>query len=365
MPPSATTETLTAALRVSRGDFNLNVTCTVPAVGVTGVFGPSGAGKSTLLRCLAGLEAACEGELRLGTTCWQDSARGVLVPAHLRGVGVVFQDSRLFSHLDVRGNLEYGYRRAAASERRIGFDEVVHWLDLAPLLTRAAATLSGGERQRVALGRSLLAQPRLLLLDEPLAALDQRRKQEMLPYLIRLRALLALPIFYVSHDLDELVECADHLLLLEDGKVGAAGPLAAVLARADLRLAQDDDAGAVIATVLAEHDDAYHLSHLGLGAQHISVARQSASIGTQIRLRIRARDVALSMEAPRHTTLLNILVAHIDALVPAAQPGQVMVKLDLEGQTLLARITQKSAAALALRGGMKVYALIKSVALMR
>ena len=364
MPPSATTERLTAALRVSRGDFNLNVTCTVPAVGVTGVFGPSGAGKSTLLRCLAGLEAACEGELRLGTTCWQDSARGVLVPAHLRGVGMVFQDSRLFSHLDVRGNLEYGYRRAAASERRIGFDEVVHWLDLAPLLARAAATLSGGERQRVALGRSLLAQPRLLLLDEPLAALDQRRKQEMLPYLIRLRALLALPIFYVSHDLDELVECADHLLLLEDGKVGAAGPLAAMLARVDLRLMQND-AGAVIATVLAEHEDAYHLSHLSLGAQRSSVGRQSVSIGTQIRLRIRARDVTLSLEAPHHTTLLNILVAHIDALVPAAQPGQVMVKLDLEGQTLLAHITQKSAAALALRGGMKVYALIKSVALMR
>lgn len=353
---------LSAELRLTRGDFRLDVDCRIAPRTMTGVYGPSGAGKSTLLRCLAGLEPACAGKIRFGAEEWQDTARGVFLPAHRRGVGVMFQDSRLFSHLDVRGNLEYGYRRTR--ERRLRFDDVVQWLDLAALLPRAPHTLSGGERQRVALGRALLAQPRALLLDEPLAALDQRRKHELLPYLARVRAELALPMLYVSHHVDELLEC-DDLLVLERGRVVAAGPLTEMLARLDLALAREDDAGALLVATVAHHDDDHHLTHLAIGAQTLFVVRQSAAIGERLRLRVRARDIAIGLEPPRRSSLLNIIAAHIDELTPAAQNGQVMVRLHAEGQTLLARITRKSAEALAIRTGMPAYALIKSVALMQ
>src|SRR3569832_27416 len=233
------THSLSAELRLTRGDFRLDVTCRVAPSGMTGVYGPSGAGKSTLLRCLAGLDPHCEGTVRRHEHA-------------ARGVGVVFQDSRLFSHLDVRGNLRYGYRRTR-TERRSTFDDVVQWLDLAVLLPRLPHSLSGGERQRVALGRALLAQPRVLLLDEPLAALDRRRKRDLLPYLARLRAELAIPMLYVSHQVDELIECYD-LLVLEQGRLVATGPLPDLLTHLDLTLAQDEDAGALITATVAEHD---------------------------------------------------------------------------------------------------------------
>ena len=357
------THSLSAELRLTRGDFHLDVTCRVAPSGMTGVYGPSGAGKSTLLRCLAGLEPHCKGTVRLGPDHWQDTARGVFVPPHRRGVGVVFQDSRLFSHLDVRGNLRYGHRRTR-TERRSTFDDVVQCLDLAVLLPRLPHSLSGGERQRVALGRALLAQPRVLLLDEPLAALDRRRKRDMLPYLARLRAELAIPMLYVSHHVDELIEC-DDLLVLEQGRLVASGPLPDLLARLDLTLAQDEDAGALITATVAEHDDAYHVTQLAIGTQRLIVGSQSAEIGTRLRLRVHARDVAIGLEPPRRSSLLNIIAAHIVEIAQTAQAGHVLVKLEIEGQTLLARITRKSAEGLALRAGMPVYALIKSVALMR
>ncbi len=355
---------LSARLSLRLGAFCLDVDWQDAISGVVGVFGPSGAGKSSLLRCLAGLEPACRGVVQLGRHCWQDTARGVFIAPHQRGVGMVFQDSRLFPHLDVRGNLEYGYRRVPVAERRLSLEQVVTWLNLDALLERAPASLSGGERQRVALGRALLAQPRLLLLDEPLAALDQRRKQETLPYFKLLRETLAIPILYVSHSLDELVASADHLLLLEAGRLAAYGPLDTLLARVDLSLAQHDDAGAVIAARLTGHDEAHHLSYLDLAGQQLSIGRQDIAIGATLRLRIHARDVALSLEPPCHSTLLNIISTTLVELAPAGQPGQVIVKLAVGGQPLLARITQKSAQALALRAGMPVYALIKSVALM-
>lgn len=356
---------LQAELRLAQGGFRLDVSCRTRENGVVGVFGPSGAGKSTLLRCLAGLEPRCVGAVRLGAACWQDSARGLFVPPHRRGVGFVFQDSRLFPHLDVVGNLDYAHRRSPQSERRLGFDEVVGWLDLAPLLKRSPASLSGGERQRVALGRSLLSQPRLLLLDEPLAALDLRRRQETLPYLKRLRDELMMPIIYVSHNLDELVECADELLLMEQGRSVSFGPIFEQLGRVDSPLAQHEEAGALIEAVVTEHDERYHLSYLALGTQRLVVGRQICLVGQTVRMRIHARDVALSLDRPRSSTLLNIIEANVDTLAAAAAAGQVLVKLDVEGQALLARITRKSADALELRAGTRVYALVKSVALMR
>lgn len=354
---------LSAEITLTRGDFSLDISCLIASQTMTGVYGSSGAGKSTLLRCLAGLEPTCMGKIQFGADNWQDTARGVFVPPHQRSVGLVFQDGRLFSHLDVRGNLEYGYRRTR-NERRLNFDEVTQWLDLAALLPRMPHTLSGGERQRVALGRALLTQPRLLLLDEPLAALDRRRRQEMLPYLARLRVELAIPMLYVSHHLDELIEC-DDLLLLEHGKLITTAPLTDMLTRLDLALAQEDDAGALMAATVAEHDDAYHVTHLAIGTQRLIVGRQPAPIGTRLRLRVHARDVAIALEPPQRSSLLNIIAARVDELTSAAQAGQTVVKLDVEGQPLLARITCKSAEALALRPGMQVYALVKSVALMR
>src|SRR3569833_2471868 len=317
----------------------------------------------SLLRCRAGLEPHCEGTVRLGPDHWLDTARGVFVPPHRRGGGVVFQDSRLFSHLDVRGNLRYGHRRTR-TERRSTFDDVVQCLDLAVLLPRLPHSLSGGERQRVALGRALLAQPRVLLLDEPLAALDRRRKRDMLPYLARLRAELAIPMLYVSHHVDELIEC-DDLLVLEQGRLVATGPLPDLLARLDLTLAQDDDAGALIAATVVAPAPAYHVTQLALGTQRLIVGSQSVEIGTRLRLRVHARDVAIGLEPPRRSSLLNIIAACIVEIAQTAQAGHVLVKLEIEGQTLLARITRKSAEGLALRAGMPVYALIKSVALMR
>src|SRR3569832_1919623 len=225
----------------------------------------------------------------------------------------------------------------------------------------AASSASFALRRRTSARR---AQPRVLLLDEPLATHEQQHKQDMLPYLARLRAELAIPMLYVSHHVDELIEC-DDLLVLEQGRLVATGPLPDLLARLDLTLAQDDDAGALIAATVVEHDHAYHVTQLALGTQRLIVGSQSVEIGTRLRLRVHARDVALGLEPPRRSRLLNIIAARIVEIAQTAQAGHVLVKLEIEGQTLLARITRKSAEGLALRAGMPVYALIKSVALMR
>jgi molybdate transport system ATP-binding protein len=376
-----------------RGGFVLDVDFSAPAAGVTGVFGPSGSGKTTLLRCVAGLERAPGGRLEVGGELWQDEAHGLFLPTHRRRVGYVFQEAALFGHLSVRRNLDYGWRRTAAAERRVTFDEAVAWLGLGRLLEHRTWELSGGERQRVAIARALLASPRLLLMDEPLASLDAAARRDILPYLERLHAALAIPVLYVSHSADELLRLSDHLLLLAAGRVRAGGPVTEMSTRLDLLpWAPEAEPEAVIEAWVAGHDDDFDLTYLDFAGGRFSVPRHDAERGSRQRVRVLARDVSLALERPVRTSVLNIFEARILEIGEICEVGEIgagdggsgaggeagerpgggsggtggrqpLVKLDAGGATLLAQITRKSLAALDLRPGMAVYAVVKGVAL--
>jgi molybdate transport system ATP-binding protein len=249
------------ALRLARKDFSLDVMLQLPERGVSAVFGPSGCGKTTILRALAGLERAA-GRVALGDEVWQDDGRKLFVPTHRRSIGYVIQDAALFPHLSVQGNLEYGLRRSGQAGARDALDQAIDLLGIGALMGRNIATLSGGERQRVAIGRALATRPRLLLMDEPLAALDAERKADILPYLERLHTTLAVPIIYVTHAMDEVTRLADHLVLLRDGRALAAGATRELLSRADLPLARRDDAGVVLEARIDEHDAQYQMMRI-------------------------------------------------------------------------------------------------------
>jgi len=342
--------------------FALAVDIAVPARGVTALFGPSGSGKTTLLRLVAGLERAAAGRLTLNGQVWQDTAQGIFLPTHRRPIGVVFQDARLFPHLSVRGNLDFGRRRVAT--QRVALEQVVALLGIEHLLARMPDRLSGGEKQRVAIARALATSPRLLLLDEPLAALDPARKAEILPYLERLHEELDIPVLFVSHAPDEVARLADTLVLLEAGRVLACGPLAETFARADLPTARGDDAGAVIEATIGVQDDYYHLTRLDFAAGSLWVAHLPLPIGTPVRARILARDISLALRPAADSSILNMLPASIAGLAPDG-PGRCLVALNLRGVRLLARITEKSAALLGLVPGRQVVAQIKGVAVLR
>jgi molybdate transport system ATP-binding protein len=349
-----------AQFRLQRPGFLLEVAFDVGAKGVTALFGHSGSGKTTLLRCLAGLERA-DGYLHVSGETWQDDARGVFLPTHARPLGYVFQGARLFAHLTAHRNLEYGWRRLPR-DRRPEVEPVVELLGLAPLLGRYPHQLSGGEQQRVAIGRALLTDPHLLLLDEPLSALDRARKEEILPYLERLRDGLEIPIVYVSHDLDEVTRLADQLIFLENGRMVASGALAELLSRLDLPLAREDNAASVVDTVVAGHDDEFGLSHLDFRGGRFHVARIDRAPGKSARVRIHARDVSLALHRPRETSILNLIPATV-AEIRDTGAVQVTVRLDAGGTPLLSRITRKSCATLGLTEGKPVFAQVKSVAL--
>jgi len=354
---------ISLACRIDRGAFNLDVDLALPGRGVTALFGHSGSGKTTLLRVLAGLERVAGARVALGDEVWQDDARKVFVPTHQRGIGYVFQEASLFPHLNVRANLEFGRKRLKPAERRFDLMAVAELLGIERLLDASPATLSGGERQRSAIARTLLASPRLLLMDEPLAALDMRRKLEILPYLERLHDELALPVVYVSHAADEVARLADHLVVLEEGRVLASGPLAATLARLDLAANFQDDAGVMIETTLQAHD-ADGLSHLAFAGGVLLVVQRDAAVGTRVRCRIHARDVSLALERPRGSSITNILPARVDAVGPSGTPGQVLVRLLVGETALLARITERSRRELAIAPGCAVWAQVKAVALL-
>jgi molybdate transport system ATP-binding protein len=348
---------LRARFRLQRPEFTLDAAFEAPGSGITALFGPSGSGKTTVLRCLAGLERA-DGELTVAGEPWQDAGR-FLAP-HRRPLGYVFQEANLFPHRSVAGNLRYGRDRSG----RPGPDwaEVVALLGLAPLLDRRPHQLSGGQRQRVALGRALLAGPRLLLLDEPLAALDRASRAEILPYLERLRDELGLPAVYVSHSLEEVSRLADRLVLLADGAVRGSGPLAEMAARLDLPLARGEDAEAVVSATVAEHEPAYGLTHLTFAGGRLSVPARDLTAGTAVRVGIHARDVSLARERPAASSILNVVPATVTELAAEGEAGMV-VRLEAGGVPLIARITRKSRDQLGLEPGMAVYAQIKSVAL--
>ena len=338
-----------ARLRLARGDFLLDVALHLPGRGVTALFGPSGCGKTSVLRALAGLDRAA-GRVALGSELWQDDASGQWLPTHRRALGYVVQESALFPHLDVRANLDYGRRRSGAANQAFALDALVDLLGIAPLLGRRPATLSGGERQRVAIARALAGSPRLLLMDEPLAALDVKRKAEVLPYLEKLHRELHIPILYVSHAIDEVARLADHLVLLDEGKLVASGPTADVLTRLDLPLAHGDAAGAVISATVVSHDPAYHLTLVRFAGGDFTLPQQVIGVGGTVRVRVQARDVSLTLQRQTGTSIQNILPVTVTAL-SSDSPGQVMVQLDAGGSALLARVTARSADALALEVG--------------
>ncbi|PJI39636.1 molybdenum ABC transporter ATP-binding protein [Ferrovibrio sp.] len=334
------------------------------APGLTALFGRSGAGKTTLVNAIAGLLTPQRARISINGRVLADTGNGINVPPHQRRIGYVFQDARLFPHLTVRNNLLYG-RFFARRDDDIDFGHIVDLLGIAQLLQRRPATLSGGEKQRVAIGRALLSRPELLLMDEPLASLDGARKDEILPYLERLRDELRLPIVYVSHAIPEVTRLADTVVLLSDGRVQAVGSVEDLTARLDLfPLTGRYEAGAVLNATLVRHDEAWGLSVLQTRAGDVMVPRLERALGTALRIRIRARDVTLALTPPTGTSALNILPGTVAELQPSSEGApQVEVRLDCHGDTVLARVTRLSADRLDLQPGKPVYAMIKTVAL--
>lgn len=355
---------LHARFTLQRADFALDLDLQLPGTGVSALFGASGSGKTTCLRAIAGLEPTARGYLEVNGQVWQDDSTDFFLPPHRRPLGYVSQDAGLFTHLDVQGNLEYGMRRVPASERRIPLQQAIDLLGIAHLLKRKPVTLSGGERQRVSIARALAVSPALLLMDEPLAALDMQRKEEILPYLERLQQELAIPLIYVSHAPDEVARLADYMVLLRQGSLVAAGHPSELMSRLDLPLAHGDSAGVIISTSVEGHDPVHDLISLRFEGGILRLPSMTVTFGTSLRVRIQARDVSLTLQAQRDSSILNIFAASVLEIAPDSL-GQVMVALDCGGQRLLARITRQSAELLNLRSGSAVYAQIKGVALLK
>ncbi|MEJ0015528.1 MAG: molybdenum ABC transporter ATP-binding protein [Acetobacteraceae bacterium] len=334
---------------------------TVPTPGVTVLFGPSGAGKSTIISAAAGLLRPDECRIVVDGTVLADTASGVWLPPERRRMGLVFQDARLFPHMSVATNLRFGLRRAPGGP--VTFDEVVDLLGIGALLPRRPHTLSGGERQRVAIGRALLAQPHMLLMDEPLASLDAGRKSEIMPFLTRLKTALRLPVLYVTHALDEVAQLADSLVLVEGGRMIGSGPVSEIAARADLPLARRDDAGALLLCRVVEHDAARELSRLEGGGASFWIPLLEAPTGAERRIRIPAREVILASRPPEAISLHNIVPGMVRRIDPDAPRRSVLVEIALPSGALIARVTSDAIVRLALAPGRPVLALIKSTSI--
>ena len=348
---------------LTRGSFRLAARFSAPS-GLTALFGRSGSGKTTLVDIVGGLVRPDRGRVAVDGQALVDTAAGLFVPRHRRRLGYVFQDSRLFPHLSVRRNLLYGrwFNRAdgAHGSASADLDTVVDLLGIGPLLTRSPASLSGGEKQRVAIGRALLAHPRLLLMDEPLASLDEARRGEILPYIERLRDEAGVPILYVSHSAAEVARLATTVVLLNDGQVTAVGPVADILPLAD-----PGDGGSVLDAVVARHDEAFRLTVLSTRAGELQVPRLGGAVGAPVRAYIRGRDVMLSLAPPQDISALNVLAARIVEVLPDGNGAQAEIRLDCGGAALTARVTAKSVHRLGLVPGLPVFAVIKSVSFER
>lgn len=361
---------LLADLRLSYPGFALDVALRLPGRGVSVLLGPSGCGKTTVLRALAGLCRA-QGRVALNGDVWQDDqARPArFVPTHQRPIGYVFQEASLFAHLSVQGNLDYGRQRVPTAQQRVSLDDAVDLLGIGHLMGRRPDHLSGGERQRVAIARALLTSPLLLLMDEPLSALDAARKAEILPYLERLNVQAGVPMVYVTHALDEAARLADHLVLMASGRVQASGPATALFARLDLPLSQLDEAAAVLDATLIEHDAAYGQSCVSVAGVPLWLGLSLMPLGSQVRVRVLARDVSVALSRAVDSSIVNILpatVAHIradgsDTMTLSLRLGDVA---DPQAAHLMARLTRRSVETLKLQIGQRVYAQIKGAALM-
>lgn len=343
--------------------FSLVTDLQLPASGVTVLFGRSGSGKTSLLRCIAGLQKADSGYLKINGEVWQDSEHGLFIPTHRRALGYVFQEANLFPHLKVEDNILFGLRRLGQKRLQAEHHRLLELLGIEHLLQRSPERLSGGERQRVAMARALVLNPKILLMDEPLAALDHARKQEILPYLTRLHRELQIPVLYVTHSQQELAQLADYLVVLVDGRVETCGTLNETLSRLDLSLAQQADAGCVWTVEVAAHEPDYFLTRTQFDGGSLYLPQTDLPIGQSLRLQIQARDVSIALQQPTASSILNVLPAQITGLRESGR-GHVLVQLKVGSQLLLAHITRKSAIDLQLMPGMAVYAQIKGSALL-
>lgn len=342
--------------------FTLDVDLQLPGTGITALFGSSGSGKTTLLRCIAGLERAPHGRLHLGDACWQDE--GQWVPTYQRDLGYVFQEPSLLPHLTVLGNLRFGMKRAKQASTRV-LDQTVELLGIGHLLHRQTQHLSGGERQRVGIARALAVSPRLLLMDEPLAALDLKRKQEVMPYLERLHQELSIPILYVTHSADEVARLADHIVVLEDGRVQASGSVTDVLTRIDLPIRLGEDAGAIIDVTVGALDEPWHLARVDFPGGVLWTQNRDLQVGAPARVRVLARDVSLATEPPSTTSIQNVLHGTVEALAEDGHPALTLVRVRVGGSAVLARLTRRAAAGLGIAVGQPVWLQVKSVALLK
>lgn len=354
---------LSLDVEIRQGAFGLAVRHELPLDGITALFGPSGSGKTTLLRTLAGLERSAKGRIAFDGETWVDSRQGTFVEPHRRETGYVFQDARLFPHLSVEGNLRYADRRSSAGAGHITFGDVVGALDLEPLLSRRCATLSGGEAQRVAIARATLTRPRLMLMDEPLSALDYRRKAAILPYIERLPERFGMPVLYVTHAIDEAARLARRMMVLQDGRMLAEGPIGEVMERLDLQPATGHfEAGVLLETTVLRHDPRFRLTVLACCGQEIAMPEADLPVGAPARVRVRARDVALALSKPSGITIRNVLAGRIARIAEEADTAFAETLVDIGGVNLRARITRASVAELGLKEGDRVHALVKSIA---
>ena len=355
---------LDLAVQHRQGEFSLDVQLSA-GPGVTALYGRSGSGKTSVINMVAGLSKPNSGHIKVDGKTLFDSTAGINLPPEARRLGYVFQEHRLFPHLSVRGNLEFGQNRLAASERTQSFDQVVEVLGIDHLLDRHPSKLSGGEKQRVAIGRALLASPRILLMDEPLAALDPARKAELLPFIAQLSRRFSTPILYVSHSMDEVLRLADTLALMDEGKVAAAGPLEALLSDPGLRpLTGRYDAGAVVQAIVAGHDASFGITRLSFPGGILLVGQSDSPVGAKVRVRIHARDIAIAIEPPDRVSIRNVLPAAVVSVTPA-DAFLVDVVLACGPTRLWAQITALAQAQLNLAPGMRVHALVKALTIAR
>jgi len=356
------TDDLRIRAQLARSGFYLDVDLELPPQGITVLFGPSGSGKTSLLRCVAGLERPVNGLIRFGQHLWQDDSRNIFVPTWQRDLGYVFQEPSLFDHLDVQKNVAYGLDRSKKPGALEALSGAIALLGIGHLMHRHPANLSGGERQRVAIARALATQPRLLLLDEPLAALDLARRHEILPWLEKMRDELSVPMLYITHSADEVARLADYLVVLDQGAVKAYGAAQDVLARVQSPVIVGEDAGVVLRGTVVQRDTPWHLSQVAFPGGFLWVRDNQLALGRQVRLRVLARDISLSAYEPHDTSIQNQFKGRIEAMVDDTHPSQALVRIRCGESILLARVTKRAIHMLGLNSSSEVWAQVKSVA---